>query len=111
MEAKWCSLPDSYPLRIHGNGSITSTKRSLGSDLPFASLAVLVSRYKGGNDYVGWHADDEKLMVQLLKLPQFPLVVIVEFLLKKKPSKNVPKVLYDDGDVEVLCLDKELGAY
>ncbi|KAG6392415.1 hypothetical protein SASPL_146633 [Salvia splendens] len=39
-----------------GNGS------QVHKALPGSSFnSLLLNRYKGGNDYVGWHADDEKL--------------------------------------------------
>ena len=46
--------------------------------LPGSSFnSLLLNRYKGSNDYVGWHSDDESFMVRPWKLHLFLLVVNV----------------------------------
>jgi alkylated DNA repair dioxygenase AlkB len=47
-----------------------------------------LNRYKGGNDYVGWHADDEKLYGPTPEIASLSLGCDRDFVLKKKPSKN-----------------------
>ncbi|XP_028087995.1 DNA oxidative demethylase ALKBH2 isoform X2 [Camellia sinensis] len=49
--------------------------------------SLLLNRYKGGNDYVGWHADDEKLYGSTPEIASVSFGCDREFLLKKKPSK------------------------
>ncbi|XP_075489028.1 DNA oxidative demethylase ALKBH2-like [Primulina tabacum] len=51
--------------------------------------SLLLNRYKGGNDYVGWHADDEKLYGPTPQIASVSLGCERDFLLKKKPSKVV----------------------
>lgn len=48
---------------------------------------MLLNRYKGGNDYVGWHADDEKLYGSTPEIVSVSFGCDREFLLRKKPSK------------------------
>ncbi|KAK2394397.1 oxidoreductase, 2OG-Fe(II) oxygenase family protein [Trifolium repens] len=57
--------------------------------LPGSSFnSLLLNRYKGGNDYVGWHADDEKLYGPTPEIASLSLGCDRDFVLKKKPSKN-----------------------
>ncbi|XP_024631741.1 DNA oxidative demethylase ALKBH2 isoform X3 [Medicago truncatula] len=58
--------------------------------------------YKGGDDYVGWHADDEKLYGPTPEIASLSLGCDRDFVLKKKPSKKphgmVPSVTRDGSD-------------
>ncbi|MCI00498.1 alpha-ketoglutarate-dependent dioxygenase alkB-like, partial [Trifolium medium] len=57
--------------------------------LPGSSFnSLLLNRYKGGNDYVGWHADDEKLYGPTPEIASLSLGCDRDFILKKKPSKK-----------------------
>jgi alkylated DNA repair dioxygenase AlkB len=57
--------------------------------LPGSSFnSLLLNRYKGGNDYVGWHADDEKLYGPTPEIASLSLGCDRDFVLKKKPSKK-----------------------
>lgn len=49
--------------------------------------SVLLNRYKGGNDSVGWHADDEKLYGPTPQIASVSFGCERDFLLKKKPVK------------------------
>ncbi|KAL8461689.1 hypothetical protein ACS0TY_032165 [Phlomoides rotata] len=58
--------------------------------LPGSSFnSLLLNRYKGGSDYVGWHADDEKLYGPTPEIASVSFGCERDFLLKKKPSKSV----------------------
>ncbi|XP_057513178.1 DNA oxidative demethylase ALKBH2 isoform X2 [Actinidia eriantha] len=70
-------------IRVFGRSCVQVHKAFPGSH--FNSL--LLNRYKGGNDYVGWHADDEKLYGSTPEIASVSLGCDREFLLKKKPSK------------------------
>lgn len=50
--------------------------------------SLLLNRYKGGNDYVAWHADDEKLYGPTPEIASVSFGCEREFLLKKKPRKS-----------------------
>ncbi|KAL3820843.1 hypothetical protein ACJIZ3_006748 [Penstemon smallii] len=50
--------------------------------------SLLLNRYKGGNDYVGWHADDEKLYGPTPQIASVSFGCERDFLLKKKPNRN-----------------------
>ncbi|KAM7501079.1 hypothetical protein LguiA_025493 [Lonicera macranthoides] len=50
--------------------------------------SLLLNRYKGGDDYVGWHADDEKLYGSTPEIASISFGCERDFLLKKKPSKT-----------------------
>lgn len=50
--------------------------------------SLLLNRYKGGDDYVGWHADDEKLYGPTPEIASLSFGCEREFLLKKKPDKT-----------------------
>ncbi|CAK7323340.1 unnamed protein product [Dovyalis caffra] len=50
--------------------------------------SLLLNRYKGGNDYVGWHADDEKLYGPTPQIASVSFGCDREFLLKKRPMKS-----------------------
>lgn len=53
--------------------------------LPGSSFnSVLLNRYKGGNDYVGWHSDDEKLYGSQPEIASVSFGCERDFLLKKK---------------------------
>ncbi|KAL1537225.1 Alpha-ketoglutarate-dependent dioxygenase alkB 2 [Salvia divinorum] len=59
--------------------------------LPGSSFnSLLLNRYKGGNDYVGWHADDEKLYGPTPQIASVSFGCERDFLLKRKPSKGAP---------------------
>ncbi|KAG8385891.1 hypothetical protein BUALT_Bualt03G0092200 [Buddleja alternifolia] len=58
--------------------------------LPESSFnSLLLNRYKGGNDHVGWHADDEKLYGPTPEIASVSFGCDRDFLLKKKPNKSV----------------------
>lgn len=50
--------------------------------------SLLLNRYKGGNDNVGWHADDEKLYGPTPEIASVSFGCEREFLLKKRPTKS-----------------------
>ncbi|KAL1358720.1 hypothetical protein AAHE18_04G054900 [Arachis hypogaea] len=57
--------------------------------LPGSSFnSVLLNRYKGGDDYVGWHADDEKLYGSTPEIASISLGCERDFFLKKKQCKK-----------------------
>ncbi|CAK9182209.1 unnamed protein product [Ilex paraguariensis] len=49
--------------------------------------SLLLNRYKGGDDCVGWHSDDEKLYGPTPEIASISFGCERDFLLKKKPSK------------------------
>ncbi|XP_057961288.1 DNA oxidative demethylase ALKBH2 [Malania oleifera] len=56
--------------------------------LPGSSFnSLLLNRYKGGNDCVGWHSDDEKLYGSTPEIASVSFGCEREFILKKKMSK------------------------
>lgn len=50
--------------------------------------SLLLNRYKGGNDYVAWHSDDEKVYGSTPEIASLSFGCEREFFLKKKPSKT-----------------------
>lgn len=57
--------------------------------LPGSSFnSLLLNRYKGGNEYVGWHSDDEKLYGSTPEIATVSFGCDRDFLLKKKKLKN-----------------------
>lgn len=50
--------------------------------------SLLLNRYKGGNDYVGWHTDDEKIYGPRPEIASVSFGCDRDFLLKKKPRKS-----------------------
>ncbi|XP_051125331.1 DNA oxidative demethylase ALKBH2 isoform X2 [Andrographis paniculata] len=56
--------------------------------------SLLLNRYKGGNDYVGWHADDEKLYGPTPQIASVSFGCERDFVLKKKPSKRAKANLF-----------------
>ncbi|KAL9451996.1 hypothetical protein AB3S75_007903 [Citrus x aurantiifolia] len=58
--------------------------------------SLLLNRYKGGNDYVGWHADDEKLYGSTPEIASVSFGCERDFLLKIKPSKSSQDRRTDD---------------
>ncbi|XP_038882915.1 DNA oxidative demethylase ALKBH2 [Benincasa hispida] len=57
--------------------------------LPGSSFnSLLLNRYKGGNDYVGWHSDDEKVYALNQEIASVSFGCERDFLLKKKPNKT-----------------------
>ncbi|XP_031395393.1 DNA oxidative demethylase ALKBH2 isoform X2 [Punica granatum] len=59
--------------------------------------SLLLNRYKGGNDYVGWHSDDEKLYGSAPEIASVSFGCEREFFLKKKPSK-ISHAVRTDGE-------------
>ncbi|EPS70049.1 hypothetical protein M569_04715, partial [Genlisea aurea] len=60
-------------------------------ELPESSFnSLLLNRYKGGDDYVGWHADDEKLYGPSPQIASLSFGCERHFLLKKKKKKKKP---------------------
>lgn len=66
--------------------------------------SLLLNRYKGGNDYVGWHADDEKLYGSTPEISSVSFGCEREFLLKKKPSKSSQGKIKDLLIFKLSCL-------
>ncbi|CAI0380267.1 unnamed protein product [Linum tenue] len=62
--------------------------------------SLLLNKYKGGNDNVGWHADDEKLYGPTPEIASVSFGCEREFLLKKRPSKPYSKVYRKSEDEE-----------
>lgn len=57
--------------------------------LPGSSFnSLLLNRYKSGNEYVGWHSDDEKLYGSTPEIATVSFGCDRDFLLKKKKHKN-----------------------
>ncbi|GMY36600.1 DNA oxidative demethylase ALKBH2-like [Fagus crenata] len=54
--------------------------------------SLLLNRYKGGNDYVGWHSDDEKLYGLTPEIASVSFGCDREFFIKKKPCKKTSHV-------------------
>ncbi|CAA2987958.1 DNA oxidative demethylase ALKBH2 isoform X2 [Olea europaea var. sylvestris] len=80
------NIPWTRPtVRVFGRSCIQVHKALPGSK--FNSL--LLNRYKGGNDHVGWHADDEKLYGLTPEIASVSFGCERDFFLKKKPSKTV----------------------
>ncbi|XP_010542185.1 PREDICTED: DNA oxidative demethylase ALKBH2 isoform X2 [Tarenaya hassleriana] len=77
-------------IRVFGRSCLQVHKVLPGSR--FNSL--LLNRYKGGNDYVGWHADDEKLYGPTPEIASVSFGCEREFLLKKKKLEE--KALDDE---------------
>ncbi|GMI93252.1 homolog of E. coli alkB [Hibiscus trionum] len=50
--------------------------------------SLLLNRYKGGNDYVGWHSDDEKLYGPTPEIASVSFGCERDFFLKKKSQKS-----------------------
>lgn len=50
--------------------------------------SLLLNRYKGGSDYVGWHSDDEKLYGPTPEIASISFGSERVFFLKKKPNKS-----------------------
>ncbi|EOY29003.1 Oxidoreductase, 2OG-Fe(II) oxygenase family protein isoform 1 [Theobroma cacao] len=50
--------------------------------------SLLLNRYKGSNDYAGWHADDEKLYGSTPEIASVSFGCEREFFLKKKSRKS-----------------------
>ncbi|CAN1178420.1 DNA oxidative demethylase ALKBH2 [Linum perenne] len=71
-------------VRVFGRSCLQVHKALPGSR--FNSL--LLNRYKGGNDNVGWHADDEKLYGPTPEIASVSFGCEREFLMKKRPSKS-----------------------
>ncbi|KAF5728832.1 Oxidoreductase 2OG-Fe(II) oxygenase family protein isoform 1 [Tripterygium wilfordii] len=72
--------------------------------------SLLLNRYKGGNDYVGWHADDEKLYGSTPEIASVSFGCDREFVLKKKPSKSSGGEKRSDGEPESKRLKKSSDA-
>ncbi|XP_037491423.1 DNA oxidative demethylase ALKBH2 isoform X2 [Jatropha curcas] len=60
--------------------------------------SLLLNRYKGGNDNVGWHADDEKLYGPTPEIASVSFGCEREFLLKKRPNKSSQGDRRSDGE-------------
>lgn len=49
--------------------------------------SVLLNRYNGGNDYVGWHSDDEKLYGPTPEISSLSFGCERDFILKRRTNK------------------------
>jgi len=49
--------------------------------------SVLLNRYNGGNDYVGWHSDDEKLYGPTPEIASLSFGCDRDFILKRRTNK------------------------
>lgn len=50
--------------------------------------SLLLNRYKGASDYVGWHADDEKLYGPTPEIASVSFGCERDFVLKKKKNEE-----------------------
>ncbi|KAL8099994.1 hypothetical protein AgCh_032307 [Apium graveolens] len=74
---------------------LTEIREAVHKALPGSSFnSVLLNRYKGGDDYVGWHADDEKLYGSTPEIASVSFGCERDFLLKKKPVKTSKGLFY-----------------
>ncbi|CAH2053145.1 unnamed protein product [Thlaspi arvense] len=62
--------------------------------------SLLLNRYKGCNDYVGWHADDEKLYGPTPEIASVSFGCERDFLLKKKKREEPAEKTGDGGGSE-----------
>lgn len=84
---------DDYPL-------LKEILEAVHNALPGSKFnSLLLNRYKGGNDYVGWHSDDEKLYGSTPEIASVSFGCEREFFLKKKASKNSQARRPDDEPV------------
>lgn len=84
---------DDYPL-------LKEILEAVHNALPGSKFnSLLLNRYKGGNDYVGWHSDNEKLYGSTPEIASVSFGCEREFFLKKKPSKNSQARRPDDEPV------------
>ncbi|KAG4123930.1 hypothetical protein ERO13_D10G007800v2 [Gossypium hirsutum] len=58
--------------------------------------SLLLNRYKGGNNYVGWHSDDEKLYGSTPEIASVSFGCERDFILKKKSGKSSQERRSDD---------------
>lgn len=68
--------------------------------------SLLLNRYKCGNDYVGWHSDDEKLYGLTPEIASVSFGCDRDFFLKKKPCKTsngMIKCLFTSCKVFCMC--------
>uniref|UniRef100_A0A7N1A3C6 Fe2OG dioxygenase domain-containing protein n=1 Tax=Kalanchoe fedtschenkoi TaxID=63787 RepID=A0A7N1A3C6_KALFE len=70
-------------IRVYGRSCVQVRKALPGSRFN----SVLLNRYKGGGDYVSWHADDEKLYGLTPEIASLSFGCEREFLLRKKKPK------------------------
>ncbi|KAH7545394.1 DNA oxidative demethylase ALKBH2 isoform X1 [Ziziphus jujuba] len=67
--------------------------------LPGSSFnSLLLNRYKSGNEYVGWHSDDEKLYGSTPEIATVSFGCDRDFLLKKKKHKNSSQERINDEE-------------
>ncbi|KAL1832323.1 hypothetical protein DCAR_0102325 [Daucus carota subsp. sativus] len=71
---------------------------------------VLLNRYKAGDDYVGWHADDEKLYGPTPEIASVSFGCERDFLLKKKPDKT-SKARKTEGEASSMQRKKNACSY
>ncbi|XP_048324864.1 DNA oxidative demethylase ALKBH2 isoform X2 [Ziziphus jujuba] len=81
-------------LRVFGRSCLQVHKALPGSS--FNSL--LLNRYKSGNEYVGWHSDDEKLYGSTPEIATVSFGCDRDFLLKKKKHKNSSQERINDEE-------------
>ncbi|GMH05224.1 hypothetical protein Nepgr_007064 [Nepenthes gracilis] len=78
--------PDAYPWDDYP--PLKDLLETVHKALPGSSFnSLLLNRYKGGNDYVGWHSDDEKLYGSTPEIASLSFGCEREFVFKKKPSR------------------------
>ncbi|KAL1191975.1 DNA oxidative demethylase ALKBH2 [Cardamine amara subsp. amara] len=59
--------------------------------------SLLLNRYKGANDYVAWHADDEKIYGPTPEIASVSFGCEREFVLKKKKNEGSSQEKTEDG--------------
>ncbi|KAK1395439.1 DNA oxidative demethylase ALKBH2 [Heracleum sosnowskyi] len=78
---------------------LNEIREAVHKALPGSSFnSVLLNRYKGGNDYVGWHADDEKLYGPTPEIASVSFGCERDFLLKMKPDKTSKAASKTEGE-------------
>lgn len=78
---------------------LDTLRRKLQNQLKVPFNYVLATQYRDGNDYVGWHADDERDLVPGQCIANVSLGEVREFRIKNRDGSFDERVTTDHGSL------------
>lgn len=85
------------PIRL--TRPLDSLRRNLQGQLNVPFNYVLATKYRNGNDYVGWHADDERDLVPGQTIANISLGEVRDFRIKSRDGSFDEKVSTHHGSL------------
>ncbi len=85
--------------------SLFELKEKIQAKLESTFNSVLCNYYKDGNDYIGWHQDNEKDLGSNPIIASISLGTERKFLIRHSQTKQIKEFILSDGDLFIMFDD------